>query len=595
MKKKIIVLIAVLLCAVTVLCSCGGAMKFNKVFDKKAEFVGPDPVLTNVTALDIKGEPEDIAGDLVLFVGADDNDNAIYTIYDLAAGAVVWTATDSETVRHMPLMPFMNPMMDLEDMELPEGVFIVAKTTKGATEEDDDVNEISMYDKKGTCFWSVSGTDEEMDDRDLEEPYFAVDMIGIDGQMFRVAEDGTVSKAFDYSPFRSLPEVNAKAAGYYYELDYNYGEYRMASGPMMGQVSYVNVYDAELNLVTRVEAPAYAMDGGMMVHVLNNGNLLVQYSVYEAEDAEDYTVLDEEGNKVTVVTYYANVKKGTFKELDTEYLYMTVLTRDSSDSIFGEDDIDLWEMIGLNDKIENIAIAFPIENQRLSLNMYGGMLDSAVGVALSNKGKVEGTLNGAIENQSLMAMRLSANRWMIENKAGQSFMVDEKGKVVADITNLWDASDGGGLDYFLYNDKIYDMDLNVKLDLKTLKIDDVLFCTDYGVVFEDEDGAVIMAMADGSTKTLIAKDADQLLYDFNEPYEDYYDYNGFFVIVDVSDESNTKATVYNGRGEAIHTVEKAVSAYVVYAADSNNNVLVGVTVLDEESGSKTVYMVVKAG
>ena len=72
-------------------------------------------------------------------------------------------------------------------------------------------------------------------------------------------------------------------------------------------------------------------------------------------------VYDEEGNKVTVVTYYANVKKGTFKELDTEYLYMTVLTRDGSDSFFGEDDIDLWEMIGLNDKIENIAIAFPIE------------------------------------------------------------------------------------------------------------------------------------------------------------------------------------------------------------------------------------------
>jgi len=555
-KKKILVLVAVLLCFATLLCSCGTtSMKFKKIVDKKAEFLNENPTLTATAVVDIKGEIEEQAGDLVVFEGVDDNDNTVWTVYNVATGATVWTATESETVSYM-VMP-----MEQWDTTL----INIIKATAPASADGDMTYEVSLCDINGNAFWTKSGTEEMMEDG-MEEPYMALDLIGIDGQMFRIADDGSVSKVFDYSPFAELPEVDYTLAGYYYEVN--------------GIAA--NVYDSNLNLITVVKAPAYAADSGR-TFVLNNGNVLLQYRYLEDALAEDYTYIDEDGEKYTVVTQLINARNGDVKDLDTEYLFMQIVARDMKGV---EMEGALAEM-GLNKKIDNVAISLPIENGRVSYDEYSTKL-----LSLSNKGKVEGTLDGAIENQFGEFEMVAPGRWIVANMAGQAFLLNEKGKVLGEVTALMSSDDDSyTLNYILMNNKIYDWDLNEKLDLATLKLDDILFCTDEGVVFEDEDGAIIMAMADGSTKTLIAKDATNL--SFYNSWGSYYR-NGLFVILDTSDMTNVKATAYNAAGNAIYTAEKVVSATVVHVADSNNNVLIAISAYDAESNLKTTYVLAKA-
>ena len=573
MKKKLLVLVAVLLCAVTVFCSCGGSSDFDLMFDRNSEYEEMYPTLTNATALDIVGEPDDYNGDLVLFVGEDANGNSVYTVYDMAAGAVVWTATNSENAFYRVFID------DAGDFYMPENVFAVLKMISN---EDDDVTvEASVYDRKGTCFWTFTGDEDEMEK--LGVPYVELDLIGIDGQMFRIAEDGTVSKAFDYTPFRSLPNPTAAMGDYYYEfIDSSDG--RMAS--LFSTYSCVNVYNSKLELITSIQAPAYAANGGIMVNLLNNGNVLVQYLMLEDEYATEYTFLGEDGDKYTLVTYCVNVRSNTTETIDVDHIYMYVFARDSKDGIFSSN-VDIWNMVGLNRSLENVALYIAIENKRIAMSDDFGIND-AVGVALSNNGTVERTLDNIISNQSFLAARINEKHWLVGNKVEQVFLINDRGENLGEVTNIMDEGYYYS-DYLLYDGKIYDWDLNVKLDLDTLNLDYVEFCTPKGVVFWNEDGALLMAMPDGNVKTLITKEASDSQY--IEEY--YYTNEGYFVILDESVIGNTKATFYNAAGDAIYTAEYFYDSYDYHYAESNNNVLIELETY-KDGYYKTTYVLLSA-
>ena len=69
MKKKLLVLVAMLLCVVTVLASCASSMKFGKIVGD-GTYNDENPTLTTSAKLDVKGEYSSALskGDLAVFV-----------------------------------------------------------------------------------------------------------------------------------------------------------------------------------------------------------------------------------------------------------------------------------------------------------------------------------------------------------------------------------------------------------------------------------------------------------------------------------------------------------------------------------------------
>ena len=98
MKKKLLVLVAMLLCVVTVLASCASTMKFEKIVGD-GTYNDENPTLTAAGKIDVKGTYNVglSDGDLAIFVDTNaETQLPTYTVYNLATGAVVYTVSDSE-------------------------------------------------------------------------------------------------------------------------------------------------------------------------------------------------------------------------------------------------------------------------------------------------------------------------------------------------------------------------------------------------------------------------------------------------------------------------------------------------------------------
>ena len=584
MKKKIVVLIAVLLCGVMLLCSCSDSLKFNKMIDKKATYVDRTPAYNSATALELKGDLEGDAGDLVLFEDEDADDNAVYTVYNIATGATVLTLTDSETSHFRLLMKEVwNTTLILKaEMVIPAGY------DERAIEM---TANLSLLDKYGNAFWSKEGMKEEEflvyedlyewffadpyeDDIEKESFYQALDLFGFDYQMFRIADDGSVSKAFDYSPLARLPEVNQLMGEYYYAID---------------ELS-VTAYDANLQPLWTERAPSYALSplnmrmpmaaiepviqNAASFFILNDGSVLMQYAYALAEDAEEYTYMDEEGYKYNLVTKLFKAKNGKEKELKKcEYAFMYIMGRDAKVDMDGRyvGDEEGFTSIGFKKKIENLAMGIKIENQRLAL-----------GEVLSNKGKVEGAMDGIIPNQLPMEFYMVApGRWAVADMSFRSFLINEKGDVLGEISNA-DMYDK----YLFADNEMYNYDLAKVADLDELKCEEILEMTDEGIVFVNEDGATMMVLADGSTKTLIEKD------DETKEFEELYWNGALFIITDYTDPLNIKASIYNAAGNVIYTAERYAEVDYI-EAESNNNLLLEVYTYDADGDWQTTYVLVK--
>ena len=317
-----------------------------------------------------------------------------------------------------------------------------------------------------------------------------------------------------------------------------------------------------------MQTPSYAQNVGMFP--LNNGDALIQYKIYEGSFAEEYTYAV--GNsRYTLQSYILDAKKGEMKEVDLDYVVEALYIRDNS-----------WESIsdlGMDDGIENVALVQLIEDQRLdeTKNHYRTAI-------VSNSGKIKGIVEeiGTYEGMFPMITAISNNRWIIGNDAGQFFLFNEKGDALGEVTGLYTALQSSITEeeayltakYLVLDGKIYDWDLNVKYDLNANKMSDILCFTTDGVVFENEDGAVMMALADGSSFTLIAT-ADRARYTFVGA-TNMGEMDEAFAILDNNDPTNLKCSIYNAAGTSVYTLEHYVSISFAGQADSNNAVLLQV-------------------
>lgn len=536
MKKRLIVLVALMLCVVTVLASCASSMKLEKVVGD-GTYNDENPALTTATKLDVKGEVDDVTGDLVIFEDVDDDNLKTITVYNLATGATVYTAADAGK----PLVGENYTLVryQVQANEAWGTTLIVSiKVTTTVTYTDGDMDSDTVTDCKlmtATGTEVVSITDAKASQ--MSSGWFELDLFCIDGKVYRIADDGSVAYAFDWSALRGRPNIEAKIGEFYAGEAYD---------------DAIAIYDASLNLVATYEAPSYADEPDF--YLLSNGNMLIQYAVLQDQMAEDYDYIDYD-DKYNLYSFLLDAEKGKVKEIDLDYLVLDVACKEP-----GDDD---W---CFNEKVENLAWVAYIEDERID------MAGSAVKlVSLGNNGKIDGVVDELIPNMACEIPELVANnRWIVSNIAGQDFLLNEKGDVLGEVSGLdWDEMTP---DFFVLEGKIYDWDLNVKLDLDEQKCEGEYKVLDHGVLFGTEDDEVKL-YANGEVKTIIDKTTAEA--DTHE-IALLNNCTSLFVVIDTATEGTVKVVVYNSVGTQLTTVENVtfLPTSIVAVADNSNALLI---------------------
>ena len=538
MKKKLLVLVAMLLCVVTVLASCTSSMKFEKVVGD-GTYNDENPTLTTAAKLDLKGivdvdehEILNAKGDLIVFVDYNvETELSTYTVYNLATNATVWTGTESKTEsgENSTSVSYHVELMEQWDTVL------VAISTATITHTADDMDYAFDY-KLLTSVGAEIVNVTDAQDKAMSEPWFVEDLFCFDGKVYRIADDGTVAHAFDWNELRGAPDEDIEKVGEFYLEWVDMG---------------IVIYDASLNLVTTYYVPSYVGESAEAA-CLSNGNVLIQYSVAQDIMAEDYDYLAGM-TKYNLCTLLLNAESGKLKELKADW----VLADD--DVLFDEGDGD-WIY---NEKIENIVWVTYIVDQRVDNSKAAVKM-----VSMTNKGKIAGVIDNLIPNMDNDGLwHVATNRWIATNLAGQSFLLNEKGEVLGEVTGLDESK--ANASFFVLNSKIYDWDLNVKLNLVEQKCDDYEIL-EHSVWFENEDGEQKLYI-NGEVKTLIDKAAVEA-----DKRDLHILSDALYVIIDTATEGTVKYELYNDAGTLLTTVDNANFGLdcIVYTADSNNAVLI---------------------
>ena len=560
MKKKLLVLVAMLLCVVTVLSSCASSMRFGKVVGD-GTYNDENPTLTTTVKLDVTGTLNTSKGDLAYFKGSNAEGKTVSTVYNLATGTTVWSATASlenadsktTTVTHSVAL---YEQWDASWFMVTTTTAVVSLTDTGSTTETKKA--ISLRNAKGEEFGTSAN-------KHAAEPDTWLDLIRFDGKVYRIANDASIAYAFDMSDLSRMPistNINDAKVG-----DYYVGEY--------------GIFDSNLNLVYADYVPSYAVNAD--IHSLSNGNALIQYWVEQDSMSDDYDFISNyttggylpigltDAKKYNLVTKLLNVEKGTLKEIKCDFYVDQV----ESHQAYDED----WDY---NEDIKNLAYVWYIEDRQLDMSLTAEKL-----VVLSDKGKVKGIVDDLIENQACNGIQLVAsNRWIVSNKAGQEFLINEKGDVLGEVTNIDWENDVTGT-YFVLNNKIYDWDLNVKCDLNEQKMENIVSKMSHSVLFNTEDGEYKL-YTNGEVKTIVAKDA-LALRTVQVLSKDVFAIN----VVDATDSGKVKCEIYNDAGTLLTTIEDAaftLTGAKVMTADSTNAILIaGLEIVTGDALAKTVY------
>ncbi len=535
-KKKLLILIAMLLCVVTVLASCASTLKFRKLVGDGA-FTDEAPTLTSATRLDMKGTAEN-TGDLVVFRDTDLLTGlTTHTAYNLATGATLCIVSDSDTVTESASVTVRHRV---ELVELRNTALAVVSTTTETVGQVDgapqsertcDVKVLTAIGKEVVVLTDVAPNQ-------VSNAWAAEDLFCIADKVYRITEEGDVDFTFEWNDLRRKP-INEMGRS----LITKYGDYYITIND-----EGIAIYDGVLNLVMTHWVPSYGL-ATARVFVLANGNVLVQYWVPQDPLSEEYDMLWE-GDKCDLYSYRIDAKSGKVKELKTDYLVAKVW--------------DITEMDFYHERVENLAVIHEIEDQRVDISRSAGKL-----VSLGNSGKIDGYVEELIPNMAPeLPVQVSTNRWILTDLAERQFLVNERGDVIGEVTGI----DLGKArpDFFLLNNKIYDWDLNVKADLAEEKLVGDYKVMDHGVLFGAE-GKETKLYAGGEVKTII----DRVTAEAGKRIVQHVS-SSLYVIIDIAVAGVVKYELYNDIGILLTVVDNVSidPNGIVYTAESTNAVLI---------------------
>ncbi len=534
MKKRLLVLTAMMLCVVMALSSCSlftSTVKFKNFVDKDYT---PDVNASRTTAgkVDISGNlNEDAGGDklgnVIVLQGTNKTTKrTTHTIYNVATNKVIWSGENSVT-KIADGEETVNYTLQKKTVYLDDAVnevtcvVIVVKEIRTVTSFSKTVYDVSVWTEDGTEIVTLKDVDEN---KVLDSIWTAADLFSIQEKVYRLSKDGGAEFAFDWSSARQKPTGYLTKAGDYY-VDYTRYNYDYS----------VSIYDNCLNTVLTYAPPMYdvfetdipSFDLTNSSHVLSNGNVIVQYVVGQDIMAKKYDFILL-GGKYNLHTVLLDVETGKVKELKLDYIIEEVK--------FGP----ATEDMGVGQEVENVAIAYPIEDGRINQNGIAAKL-----LSVRNDGKIEGALELPLSGMTVEngITAVAHNRWLINTINGRSYIVDENGDVVGED---FDVTQRNG-ELFLMDNRIYNWNLDVICDLTKENIEEI-YIMDHSVFFKTRAGAYKL-FANGELKTIADEDAAS-----DEKRIVKYLCQGAYMVMDASDAAGTKYEIYNDLGVLLDTI-----------------------------------------
>lgn len=240
------------------------------------------------------------------------------------------------------------------------------------------------------------------------------DFMSFNGKIYLV-EDDVATKKFD-SDFIEIPDYDVKTDKFYYDVD--------------GDTAYI--FDQNFALVDVYETPYNADNSD--VYVLADGNLFVQNRYILPEDAADFDYKVDAYNelgeaytyKYNIETLIYNVETKATVEYNVNYVI--------GDGLINKLNEQFNEMF-VADKLDNVAVIYEIVDGEIDYNE-----EKTVNIRTSDL-KILGYLAQEIPEQSSIAMLFDDNRFIVRDKYGKSYLINEKAEVLGEVTDAYVAGD----------------------------------------------------------------------------------------------------------------------------------------------------------
>ncbi len=565
MKRKIICLVSVLLILCTLLTSCGSVASLGKVLNKKYD-LSPDLYKKATDLADLKGytfDDSQTSEEFALFYKAEKN-NATYKVLSLRSGAIVGTFNsnnktfyDIEFIEDMPAFFVRNAVVDtaaidaLKDNNKKAQLNdIVAQIISGTL----DINEIlsdalngyvettyTLHDAAGAVVASSKWSDSAS---------VYADVIIFDSAAYSIDENaGTLEKSADIPEYMEIGSCDFYNDDYFYIVDEN----------------KLTVYDRSFKHKFTYVAPHYGDDSVedeiYNYNILNNGNILLQYTVTEDEDAKRYDMSYVEGDKTyksSLVSKLISVKNGKARDVKLEYIVAQILT---NTELYDEDKAE--EKNAYNDKFENIAIICPIVNRKLMVS------EADIDIVLmNNKAQAKKSLK-IIEGQTAdVATKIGDDQYMVKLLDGGSVIIKANGMVLSAMNKSLSRCGS----YFIGNKAIYNLDLSVAFDLKE-KDAEVLSRMNRAILIKAKTdvGYDIIKLLNGKEETIYSHNDSESKTEF------YTESRNCYVIKDSSDqysyynEEGHNIVISKGKLESVTTSAKHTSQIFMVKSEEETN------------------------
>ena len=463
------------------------------------------------------------AEDLLLFCNysANTGENK-YAVVNTQTGAIVYTHEQEEDGA--------DTISEIEIFGSYEG-FI--RVTSATTDENDNTTyNVKLLTSLGNEIISKEGSD-------ITASYSTGDLFVIDEKVYEI-KDGMATFKYELG-LASSPNVDYSTKTNHYVVN----------------SKSVYVYDLDYKVIASYKAPSYATS--VSIYPLANGNIFIQYLKALPFDAAEYDVYEDAFAKYDLCSEILNIADGSITELELDFLVEELV----NEVVYPE----LFDCYSSSASLINIASVYPIvdktidESQNKLANLRNDML-------LLNY------LGDAIEAQDSV-QPIGHNRFAVHDELGRTFLVNELGEVIGEITNI-DRYDSR-LGLFEFDGKYYNLDLELVFDMNDFSYDYVTGGSGYAIYSEtiegNDESVVQYYLLNGITVTQL--DLPKNISSLNA-YSDYFRCRYFEQKLDqygYVEEEHWYYTYYNRNGEEIYTIETTSDTYYDHWVSSYDNIL----------------------
>ncbi len=393
--------------------------------------------------------------------------------------------------------------------------------TRAETKANGDTT-YTVYDAANNQIWTDDKTPGSM-------TKFA-DLYKFEGALYSEA-DGVMTKTYDIPENLALYGVDAWNENYYYSIDEDTGVivYDKTLKPVM---TWTKPYSMGAGLIGEMfdddDIGSIFSGAGFNAHVLNDGNVLIQYTTMLESKASKYDLAlsTKEGGtfKYDMTTILLNVADNKTKELNVDCMVLDLETRRELTE-------DGNEALYTADGFENIATIVPIVDKQVMSSV-----DSMDIVLIENSGKLGKSLKLAADQQAYMPSKVADGIYLVYTLYGGA-LVNAEGEILNTFNNYSMEFCGK---YLVGDRAIYDLSFNKVYDLDEKNATVYKTCGEVLLLqVKTRDGYDIVKFDQNGTETKLAsctngeagnsfgmlEGTDSCYYIYNKSKETYTCYN----------------------------------------------------------------------